>query len=210
MDVGLAGAFWAVSLLFVLIPGGDWAYAIAASLRRGGVVPAVSGMLTGHLIAALAVAGGLAALLAASPWVLTAITLAGALYLVWLGIGVLRKPPRAAVGDAEPVPAIPGRSAFMKGVGISLLNPKVFLLFIALLPQFVSAQAALPVGVQLLVLGAIHLVNCAVVYFAVGFGAAAVLARKPGGVRVLGFVSGGVMVLLGAVLLIEQGVHALT
>ena len=51
MAVTTLAAFWAVSVLFVLTPGADWAYAIAAGLRHRSVLPAVGGMLTGHLLA---------------------------------------------------------------------------------------------------------------------------------------------------------------
>lgn len=91
MDLELMLAFWGVSMLFVLTPGVDWAYAIAAGIsRRTAVVPAVSGMLTGHFFATLIVAAGVATILAASPLAMTLLTTAGALYLVWLGIGALR------------------------------------------------------------------------------------------------------------------------
>ena len=51
MTAGTVVAFWAVSLVFVLTPGADWAYAIAAGLRHRTVVPAVGGLLAGHLAA---------------------------------------------------------------------------------------------------------------------------------------------------------------
>src|SRR4249920_2202347 len=86
-------AFWAVSFLLVITPGADWAYAITAGLRHRSVVPAVGGLLSGHLVATLVVAAGVAALLARSPAVMTVLTVAGALYLVWLGVGTFRYPP---------------------------------------------------------------------------------------------------------------------
>ena len=86
MTVGTVVAFWAVSLMFVLTPGADWAYAIAAGLRHRTVVPAVGGLLVGHLAATAGVAAGVAALVARSLLVLTVLTVVGAAYLVWLGI----------------------------------------------------------------------------------------------------------------------------
>ena len=56
MAVTTLAAFWAVSVLFVLTPGADWAYAIAAGLRHRCLLPAVGGMLTGHLLATVVVA----------------------------------------------------------------------------------------------------------------------------------------------------------
>ena len=82
--------FWAVSMLFVLTPGADWAYAMAAGMQRG-VFWSVTGMLTGHLLATLMVAAGLATLLASFPVVMAALTATGSLYLGWLGARTLRQ-----------------------------------------------------------------------------------------------------------------------
>lgn len=212
MEAGLTAAFWGVSMLFVITPGVDWAYAITSGVRhRSGVLPAVSGMLIGHLTATLAVAAGVAALLAASPVAMTALTVAGAAYLLWLGVQALRHP---AVSDASGGPKLDGESApagggrlFAKGIGISLLNPKVFLLFLALLPQFTSTSAVWPVGAQMVVLGVLHVVNCALVYFAVGYGASAALTRRPRAAKWVGVASGVVMILLGVLLIGEKVVE---
>ncbi|MFP3821385.1 LysE family transporter, partial [Bacillus sp. SIMBA_008] len=82
-------AFWGVSALFVITPGADWAYAISAGLQRK-VLPAVLGLLTGHLVATLIVAAGVGTLIMSIPGALTVLTLAGSLYLVWLGVSTLR------------------------------------------------------------------------------------------------------------------------
>jgi len=208
MDWGLAAAFWGVSMLLAVTPGVDWAYAIASGVRRrASVVPAVTGLLVGHLTAALVVAAGLAAVIAASEAAMTVLTLAGAGYLVWLGVSALRHPATADL-DVEGAPV--GRARlFAKGVAISLINPKVILLFLALLPSFVSTTVELPVGVQMIVLGVLHVANCAVVYFSVGYGAAVVLMRRPRVAKVVGVLSGAVMVLLGVVLIGERAVEAL-
>lgn len=208
MDVGSMVAFWGVSMLFVITPGVDWAYAIASGVKhRQGVLPAVTGMLTGHLTATLIVAAGVAAVLAASPIAMTALTLAGAAYLIWLGIGTLRHPAAPDLtGEAAPTG---GRRLFAKGVGISLLNPKVFLLFLALLPQFTTPGASWPVSAQMILLGALHVANCAVLYFAVGYGAAAVLVKRPKAAQAVGIVSGIVMIVLGVLLAAEKAIAAL-
>ena len=151
MPAGTVAAFWAVSLMFVVTPGADWAYAIAAGLRHRTVLPAVGGLLAGHLAATVVVAAGVAALLARSPLVLTALTVAGAAYLVWLGIGTLARPSAPQAG-AEPAAGSWVRQA-AKGAGISGLNPKVFLLFLALLPQFTDPDAAWPLAAQIMAAG---------------------------------------------------------
>lgn len=81
------------------------------------------------------------------------------------------------------------------------MNPKGLVLFFSLLPQFVSPSAALPVGVQLLVLGLIHTFNCFVIYSAVGLGAGHlgdVLKRHLGLARAIRWLSGSVLIALGS------------
>ncbi len=202
MTVGTVVAFWAVSLLFVLTPGADWAYAIAAGLGHRTVLPAVGGLLVGHLAATAAVAVGVAALVARSPLVLTVLTVVGAAYLLWLGIATLAR-PSALDASASP-PADSWLRQAMQGAGTSVLNPKVFLLFLALLPQFTEPDAGWPVGVQIVALGLVHVVSCAVVYTGVGAGARLALRARPSAARVVTRISGAAMVGIGVLLLVER------
>jgi threonine/homoserine/homoserine lactone efflux protein len=205
MPVAMVAAFWAVSMLFVLTPGADWAYAISSGLRHRSVVPAVGGLLSGHLLATVVVAAGVAALLAGSPVVLSVLTVVGAAYLVWLGIGMLHR-PASVQGNAGEI-AVSGWRQAVKGFGVSGLNPKVFLLFLALLPQFVVAAAEWPVALQIMVLGLVHIANCAVVYTGVGVGARHVLRSRPAGARWVSRVSGAAMIIIGVGLVSEQLLH---
>jgi threonine/homoserine/homoserine lactone efflux protein len=91
----------------------------------------------------------------------------------------------------------------VKGLGISGLNPKVFLLFLALLPQFTEPNAAWPIAVQIAVLGLVHVASCAVVYTGVGTGARRVLRARPAAARAVSRFSGAAMVVIGVVLLAE-------
>ena len=202
MTVGTVVAFWAVSLVFVLTPGADWAYAIAAGLRHRTVLPAVGGLLVGHLAATAAVAAGVAALVARSPLVLSVLTVVGAAYLMWLGIATLARPSALDAGAEPPADAWVGQ--VMKGAGTSALNPKVFLLFLALLPQFTAPDAGWPLGVQIVALGLVHVLSCAVVYTGVGAGARLVLRARPFAARVVTRISGAAMVGIGVLLLVER------
>ncbi|MEX5612784.1 LysE family translocator, partial [Pseudomonas protegens] len=76
MEPSMLAAFWAVSLLFVITPGADWAYAISAGLNGRVVIPAVSGLLSGHLLATLVVAAGVGGLVARYPLALAGLTVA--------------------------------------------------------------------------------------------------------------------------------------
>ena len=204
MPVATVATFWAVSMLFVLTPGADWAYAIASGLRHRSIAPAVAGLLSGHLLATVVVAAGVAALLAGSPAVLTVLTVVGASFLVWLGVGLVRHPVTVHADPTAATDAGSGWRQAAKGFGISGLNPKVFLLFLALLPQFVVATAAWPITEQIVVLGLVHVVNCTVVYTGVGLTARRVLGARSTAARWVSRSSGTVMVILGAVLIVEQ------
>ena len=202
MAGGTVTAFWAVSFLFVVTPGADWAYAIAAGLRHRVVLPAVGGLLAGHLAATAVVAAGVGALVARSPLLLTLLTAAGAVYLVWLGTGTLARPAVPHAG-ADEAPRSWLRQA-AKGAGISVLNPKVFLLFLALLPQFTDTNAVWPLPAQIVVLGLVHVTSCAVVYTGVGTGARRVLRARPAAARAVTRFSGAAMIVIGVVLLGES------
>lgn len=205
MDLALLLSFWGLSALLACTPGVDWAYPISAGLQRR-AVPAVLGMLAGHLTAAVAVTAGLAAIIASSGWILTAISCAGGLYLLWLGVRALlslRRRHDSTAWDTHATPVPTRRAAFLQGAGVSLLNPKVFLLFLALLPQFASPSASLPIGGQMLVLGLVHVATCAVVYVAVACGAGAVLSTRPLAAAVVTGASGVVMAALGAGVVVD-------
>ncbi|MFM9785539.1 LysE family translocator, partial [Streptomyces scabiei] len=93
----------------------------------------------------------LTALAAALPAALTGIKLAGAAYLIWLGIDAWRHPPALVTGKAAAAGA--GFRIFRQGFVTNALNPKVALFFLAFLPQFVSANGW-PAPLQILTLGA--------------------------------------------------------
>lgn len=202
MALGSVAAFWAVSLLFVLTPGADWAYAITAGIRHRRVFPAVTGLLMGHIVATVIVAAGVGVLVSKFPVLLLILTVVGAAYLVWLGIGMFRNPSIPQEGEI----LIQGSNIrqAVKGLGISGLNPKVFLLFLALLPQFTDPSAPWPIGGQIVVLGLVHVASCTVVYTVVALSARRVLSARPKAARAVTRYSGAAMVTIGAFLLAEQ------
>jgi len=190
--ISVLTAFWAVSLLFVITPGADWAYAISAGMRGRWVMPAVAGMLSGHFLATLVVAAGVGSLLAGHPLAMTLLTLAGCAYLLWLGGNLLLSPAVPEAGQAGAQES--GSRWAFKGFCVSGLNPKVFLLFLALLPQFTDPTSNWPMPAQILLLGAVHLCSSLVIYTLVGYGAKAVLSTRPQAARLVGRVSGMAMI----------------
>ncbi|ROR14598.1 LysE family translocator [Erwinia sp. JUb26] len=202
MSLHLFISFWAVSALFIITPGADWAYAISAGLRGRAIIPAIAGLLSGHLIATIIVAAGVGALIAATHSAMTILTLAGAAYLLWLGVGMLRHPsaPTAATDEVDD-----SRWQWaLRGLCVSGLNPKVFLLFLALLPQFIDPLGSWPVPIQMTALGLLHIVSCSVVYLLVGYGSKAVLQTRPEAALLVSRISGFLMIVIAIVLMAER------
>jgi threonine/homoserine/homoserine lactone efflux protein len=202
MAIGTVAAFWAVSFLLVLVPGPDWAYAIAAGLRDRSVLPAVAGLLTGYVALTAVVAAGVGSLIARWPSVLAIVTVLGATYLLWIGTTTLAR-PGALRAPAQESSQPPLRLA-AKGAGVSGLNPKAWLLFLALLPQFITRGTAWPFGTQMALLGLVHTANCAVVYTGVAFAARRVLRARPAAATTVIRSSGAAMIVIGALLLAER------
>ena len=204
MDTGTLISFLAVDFLLVCVPGADWAYAISAGLRERSVTWAVGGLVTGYALHTLLAAAGLAVLVAGEPALLTALTVVGAAYLVWLGWGVLRRPATQATARESAGPASRSR-VFLRGATISGLNPKGLLLYLSVLPQFLVTTGTRPaVPAQTAVLGLLHMACCAAVYLTVGLAARAVLGTRPAAARAVTRTSGAAMLGIGAFLLMQR------
>ncbi|MEZ2391409.1 LysE family translocator [bacterium RCC_150] len=205
MNPQLFLAFAVVAVTLACTPGVDWAYSIAAGLRERSVFPAVAGLCSGYILHTLLLAGGLAALLAGVPGLLGWLTIAGAAYLLWLGLSTMRSWRGASFSADDAV----GQSrnqlrTFLQGVGTSGINPKGLLFFLALVPQFVSPEASLPVPVQSGVLGLTFVLFAGTIYTVVALASRKLLQSRPAAARVVTLSSGIIMVGLGAVLLGEQ------
>ena len=126
-------------------PGVDMMLTLTRTLRYGvrGGLAAAAGIMAGCVVHAVAAALGLAALIAASAAAFTVIKWAGAAYLLWLAFGMLKSALSGDVQAATPQLAeSPGLAAlFRQGVLTNVLNPKIALFFLALLPQFIDADA---------------------------------------------------------------------
>lgn len=89
-------------------------------------------------------------------------------------------------------------------MGISGLNPKVLLLFFALLPPFIHPNLQFSATAQILSLGIIHLISCAIVYVLVGIAAKKLLSTRPQAVKIVSRISGSLMILIATILMIGQ------
>ena len=147
-DLPTLGLFLAATAVLLLVPGPSVLFIVARTLehgRRGGLV-SMLGVESGALLHVLAATAGLSALVATSPNTLLAIKLAGAAYLLYMGVRALRRPPELALEHG------PARHLFRQGLVVDALNPKTAMFFLAFLPQFIDPSAGSVAG-QTLVLG---------------------------------------------------------
>lgn len=147
MAVNLA-AFLGVSILVIITPGQDTALTIRNTLvggRRSGILTA-AGVASGQFIWTVATSAGLAALIVASEPVFTALKLAGATYLIFLGAQALYAALRPRAADSKTNVLLPHRlgriAAYRQGVLSNLGNPKMAVFFSSLLPQFITPGRA--------------------------------------------------------------------
>jgi threonine/homoserine/homoserine lactone efflux protein len=188
--------FLLVAIVVIVTPGPDFALTVRNAALRGrtGGVKTALGVVTGQAAWSLATAAGIAAVLLTSQAVFTALRIAGAAYLVYLGITSLLSALR---GTSRETPRrLPVRSPYAQGLISNLSNPKMPIFFTSLLPQFGSAFAALEL--HGLAFSALTLAWLSVVAWAGG------ALRVPLVRRVIDAVSGVVLTALGIHLAAER------
>ena len=149
--------FALVSLGMVLTPGPNMIYLISRSITQGAAAGIVSlgGVALGFVFYMLCAAFGITALLFAVPYAYDALRFAGAIYLLWLAWQVI-KPNGRSPFQARDLPVDGPRKLFAMGFVTNLLNPKIAMLYLALLPQFIDPAAG-SVLAQSVALGAIQI-----------------------------------------------------
>lgn len=151
--------FASAVLVLNATPGVDFLLTVGRTWQAGARAGAAAalGVSAGCVLHTLAAAFGLAALLALHPAALVAIQWAGAAYLAWLGLGLLRQAARGGVAGAAVAQAGAAQRSlwaeFRTGLFTNVLNPKVAFFFLAFLPQFVPANSPSPTA-SFLALGA--------------------------------------------------------
>lgn len=146
--------FGLAALVLIVIPGPSVVFVIGRALAYGQRVAlaSVAGNTLGLLVVMSLVAVGLGAIVAESVVVFTVLKVLGAGYLVWLGVQAFRHRSALQVDDATVRAPIGWRTAMRQGFVVGVSNPKGFMIFAALLPQFVErAQGHVPA--QMFVLG---------------------------------------------------------
>lgn len=208
IDPHLLLAYVVATFVAMITPGPDMLFVLGCGIRggrRAGVL-ATLGVATSEVIHVAVAAAGLVALFAAVPAAFTVVRILGAIYLVYLGVQMIRHRGR----DGHDVPAagagMSGRRAYLLGLTTNLLNPKMVVFTIAFLPQFVDPRLG-PVWVQFAILGAILVVLEFVVDGTVGVLAGRIgdfLRRRRAVRRRVDATTGGIFVGLGVKLAVER------
>ena len=197
-------AFAVASFVLIVIPGPGVLFVIGRALAHGRAVAlaSVAGHAAGNWVVAVCVALGIGTIVERSADVFTAIRLAGAAYLIWLGVQAFRR--RHALADVLTEAAAPrgGVQAVREGFVVGVTNPKAVILFAAVLPQFVNRSAG-HVPVQMLLLSVISIVIGLASDSCWGLAASTVrawFARSPRRLSLVGWVGGLAIIGLGVTL----------
>lgn len=193
--------YCATVLAMMSTPGPSQLLMLSNSAAHGfrKALATAAGDLTANALQMLAAGLGLAAILVASGAALTAIKWAGVLYLIWLGLRMIRRAKPEDPNLASAPPAVSARTLWLQGFLTSAANPKAVVFFAALFPQFISAdQAFWP---QFLILSATYLFIDGLFLSSYGAGAGWIAARFRGAARVWIERAGGAFMILAAVLL---------
>ena len=198
-------AFIGISVAVVVIPGPDMALVARNVLRHGrsaGLATSL-GLCVGVLGWAIAAAIGVSALLATSAAAFTALKLAGAVYLVYLGITTLRSGDTHTTTDPSGGPALTWRRAWLQGLLSALLNPKLGVFFLTLLPQFITpGESPFSRTLQLALIFEVIGLTWLVLYTAL-LGAIGSALDRPGPQRLMRWLTGSLLIALGARVALE-------
>jgi threonine/homoserine/homoserine lactone efflux protein len=195
-------AFTLTAFVLIAVPGPSVLFVISRSLvlgRRAGLATVV-GNATGVYLQMLAIAFGLGAIVARSVEAYTVIKLAGAAYLVYLGVQALRHRRELAGALNARVEARTGRRIFLDALVVGVANPKAVVFFAAMLPQFVDRSAG-HVPVQMMFLGAVFFLVALISdgTWALAAGTArSWLSAKPRRLELVGGTAGLAMIGIGA------------
>ena len=209
MSTPSLGLYVAASLALIATPGQDMIYVITRSLAQGrfaGVCSA-AGVCIGILVHTALAALGVGAILHASETLFVALKLAGAAYLIYLGVKLLAA-REGREGIAAPRDRLSPGALVRQGILSNVTNPKIVLFFFAFLPQFVDPASAHATR-DLALLGVLYALLALPVKAAVGIAAGSLserVLRNPSMIAWMNRVSGGVLVALGLRLAMSERV----
>lgn len=181
-DMSSLLTFAAIALGMVLTPGPNMIYLISRSIAQGRIAGLISlgGVALGFVFYMLCAAFGITALVMAVPFAYDTIRIAGALYLVWLAWQAVR-PGGSSPFEARSLPRDGPRKLFLMGFLTNLLNPKIAVMYLSLLPQFIDPAHGSILG-QALALGMTQIIISVFVNAIIAISAASTaifLTRRP-------------------------------
>lgn len=200
--------FLAAAVLLNVSPGADHVFILTRTIAQGRLAGFLSswGVCSGAMIHVLAAAFGISAILAASATAFTIVKLAGAAYLIWLGLRALRGQGLAIPTSAEGLKQASPWTTYRQGLIVDLLNPKVAVFFMAFLPQFVDPALG-RAGLQMVALGAVVIAVALAWETFLIFGAGALshrLRAQPRIARWINRICGATFIGLGLRLAVER------
>lgn len=206
IDLQTLYLFIPIALALNLTPGADMLFCLGQGAKSGprAGIAASLGIATGSFVHALAGGLGLAALIAANPFAFEVIRCTGVAYLLYLAFRAFTSP----IHELEPTNVEPSQSwrAWKDGMVVCLLNPKVAIFILALVPQFVDPNRG-SVLIQFLIFGTILNVGGTVINALIGVFAGGIgdfLARNRQAARLLPYTTGSVFVGLAAKLAFDR------
>lgn len=175
-------AFAIIALGMVLTPGPNMVYLVSRSICQGRAAGMLSlvGVALGFVFYMLCAAFGITVLVMAVPFAYDAIRIAGALYLLWLAWQAVR-PGGRSLFEVRDLAADPPAKLFLMGFLTNLLNPKIAVMYLSLLPQFITPNQGSILG-QALILGSVQIVISVAVNLVIVVGAASIarfLVERP-------------------------------
>ena len=200
MEISTLLSFIAVSMLLTISPGPDILYVITQSItsgKRAGIATAM-GLCTGLIVHTTAAAFGVSEILRQSAIAFSILKYAGAAYLFYLAWQAFRE---GGAPDKEAgLVRKNGKSLYLQGIYMNILNPKVALFFLAFLPQFVNIHSG-NIPAQMVILGSLFILQAIVIFtlvatFAGIFGDK--LAANPKLTKRINYLKGSVFILIGA------------
>jgi threonine/homoserine/homoserine lactone efflux protein len=163
VDYALLGSFLLVAIVLTLAPGPDILFVMAQSMSNGkkaGIATAL-GLCSGITVHTMAAALGISAILYQSNVAFRIVKYAGAVYLLYMAWRAFKEGDAPLTANTVEKRSL--ASLYRKGILMNVLNPKVSLFFLALLPQFVSTKAGNPV-LQMIVLGLVFMVQAILIF----------------------------------------------
>lgn len=207
MDFHQILGFAFIAFLMVLTPGPNMIYLISRSIcqgRKAGLI-SLSGVVLGFVFYMLCAALGISALLFAIPYAYDAIRILGAIYLLWLAWSAI-KPSAKSLFQPQKLQEDGAIKLFLMGFLTNLLNPKIAIMYLSLLPQFIRPEQG-TIFLQTVLLGFTQIIISisvnALIVFTAGY-VALILSKKPQWIKIQKWIMGTVLAGLAVKLIFEH------